>query len=246
MDLIHLYSFDPKSLKLTSITPVSVKAGSGPRHLAFVVKGSKTFAYLVTELGNTIIGYEVTYPKGKIQLTEFFNIPSHGAGPAEPSSYAVSEVVLSVSQRPLLFSTIYTAKKIIPTNIFSPTQTSSSSPPAPKTAPPSPTSTTLQRPSPPTRSSTSRSTPPPASSSSSRSSPPAASFHASSPSTRRATCSPWVCRTMAESSLSTATRRLVCWAALWRMLILRARLPLRCLTRPILSHRAIVCLLHCV
>lgn len=100
MDLIHLYSFDPSSLKLTSITPVSVKAGSGPRHLAFVVKGSKTFAYLVTELGNTIIGYEVTYPKGTIQLTEFFSIPSHGAGPAEPTSYAVSEVVLSVSPTP--------------------------------------------------------------------------------------------------------------------------------------------------
>jgi 6-phosphogluconolactonase (cycloisomerase 2 family) len=97
MDLIHLYSFDPNTLALTSITPVSVKPGSGPRHLAFVIKGSKTFAYLVTELGNTIIGYDVTYPNGKIQLTEFFSIPSHGAGPAEPTSYAVSEVVLSVS-----------------------------------------------------------------------------------------------------------------------------------------------------
>ncbi|KAK4080306.1 hypothetical protein Trihar35433_1411 [Trichoderma harzianum] len=104
MDLIHLYSFDPNTLALKDITPVSVKPGSGPRHLAFVVKGSKTFAYLVTELGNTIIGYDVTYPNGQIKLTEIFNIPSHGAGPAEPSSYAASEVVVSPDTNYLIVS----------------------------------------------------------------------------------------------------------------------------------------------
>lgn len=104
MDLIHLYSFDPNTLALKDITPLSVKPGSGPRHITFVVKGSKTFAYLVTELGNTIIGYDVTYPNGQIKLTEIFNIPSHGAGPAEPSSYAASEVVVSPDTNYLIVS----------------------------------------------------------------------------------------------------------------------------------------------
>ncbi|TFB03612.1 putative 6-phosphogluconolactonase [Trichoderma ghanense] len=104
MDLIHLYSFDPNTLALKDITPLSVKPGSGPRHLTFVVKGIKTFAYLVTELGNTIIGYDVTYPNGQIKLSEIFNIPSHGAGPAEPSSYAAAEVVVSPDSNYLIVS----------------------------------------------------------------------------------------------------------------------------------------------
>ncbi|KAL7937996.1 Lactonase, 7-bladed beta-propeller domain-containing protein [Trichoderma chlorosporum] len=104
MDVIHLYSFDPNTLALTTITPVNVKPGSGPRHLAFVVKGKKTFAYLVTELGNTIIGYDVTYPNGKISLTEIFSIPSHGPGPAEPSTYAAAEVVVSPDTNYLIVS----------------------------------------------------------------------------------------------------------------------------------------------
>ncbi|KAL7899340.1 Lactonase, 7-bladed beta-propeller domain-containing protein [Trichoderma sp. SZMC 28014] len=127
MDLIHLYSFDPSSLEVTSITPVSVKPGSGPRHLAFVVKGSKTFAYLVTELGNTIIGYDVTYPNGKIQLTEFFSIPSHGPGPAEPSSYAVSEVVLSPDTNYLIVSSRAENSSTIP-DFDNPSQTIPSDP----------------------------------------------------------------------------------------------------------------------
>ncbi|UKZ73864.1 hypothetical protein TrVFT333_001518 [Trichoderma virens FT-333] len=114
MDLIHLYSFDPNTLALKDITPISVKPGSGPRHLAFVVKGSKTFAYLVTELGNTIIGYNVTYPNGQIKFTEIFNIPSHGQGPAEPSSYAAAEVVVSPDSNYLIVSSRAENSTIIP------------------------------------------------------------------------------------------------------------------------------------
>ncbi|KAH6607554.1 hypothetical protein Trco_003867 [Trichoderma cornu-damae] len=104
MDLVHLYSFNPDTLALKDIAPISVKPGSGPRHIAFAVKGKKTFAYLVTELGNTIIGYNVTYRNGQIKFTEIFNIPTHGPGPAEPSSYAAAEIAVSPDSNYLIIS----------------------------------------------------------------------------------------------------------------------------------------------
>lgn len=97
--------------------------------------------------------------------------------------------------------------------------------PALRTAPPSPTSTTLQPPSPPTLSSTSRSTQPLVSSRSCKSFLLAASSPVSSPSTRRATCSPLACKMTAALSLSTVAPRLACWAALSRMQISLVRLP---------------------
>ncbi|KAK5998606.1 putative 6-phosphogluconolactonase -like protein [Cladobotryum mycophilum] len=94
-DLIRTYTFDQNTLALKELPAVSVKGGYGPRHLAFVVKGQKTFAYLVTEMGNTIVGYQVTYPSGSIKFTQIFDIPSHGKGTQVPSSAAASEVVVS-------------------------------------------------------------------------------------------------------------------------------------------------------
>ncbi|KAL7950205.1 Lactonase, 7-bladed beta-propeller domain-containing protein [Trichoderma barbatum] len=104
MDLIHLYSFDPNTLALKDITPVSVKPGSGPRHIAFVAKGSKTFAYLVTEMGNAIIGYNVTYPNGQIKFSEIFTIPTHGTGPFLPDNISAAEIAISPDSNYLIVS----------------------------------------------------------------------------------------------------------------------------------------------
>ncbi len=52
--------------------------------------------YLITELGNTIVGYEVTYDS-TIHLKEIFDIGSHGAGRPVPANAAASEIVVSVS-----------------------------------------------------------------------------------------------------------------------------------------------------
>lgn len=95
-DLVRLFSFDKQTLKTTALAPVKAKAGSGPRHVAFAVKGAKTFMYLITELGNTIVGYEVTYDS-TIHFKEIFDIGSHGAGRPVPANAAASEIVVSVS-----------------------------------------------------------------------------------------------------------------------------------------------------
>lgn len=95
-DLIRIFAFDPKSLKTTALEPVKAKAGSGPRHVAFAVKGPKTFMYLITEIGNTIVGYEVTYDDS-IHFKEIFDIGAHGEGRPVPENAAASEIVVSVS-----------------------------------------------------------------------------------------------------------------------------------------------------
>lgn len=96
-DKVYVYAVGSNDLKVKALAPISVKPGSGPRHLAFAVRDGRTFMYLVTELASTIIGYEVTYPAGSIKFRELFNIGSHGAGkPVSKTAYA-SEVVVSVS-----------------------------------------------------------------------------------------------------------------------------------------------------
>ena len=97
-DLVRLFSVGASgNLTVTSLPAVTVKAGSGPRHISFAVVNGKTFMYLVTEIASTIIGYEVTYPTGSIKLRELFNIGCHGAGKPVPQQAFASEIVVSVS-----------------------------------------------------------------------------------------------------------------------------------------------------
>ncbi|KAM3502152.1 hypothetical protein MY10362_005049 [Beauveria mimosiformis] len=102
-DLVRLFSFDAETLKTKALDPVKAKAGSGPRHAAFAVKGAKTFMYLITELGNTIVGYEVTYGDS-MRLTEIFDIGVHGEGRAVPATAAASEIVVSPDNKFLVAS----------------------------------------------------------------------------------------------------------------------------------------------
>ncbi|OAA47629.1 Lactonase, 7-bladed beta propeller [Metarhizium rileyi] len=103
-DKIHVYAVASDSLKVKCLPSVAVKAGSGPRHVAFAVRDGKTFMYLVTELSSSIIGYEVAYPSGSIGFKELFNIGAHGADkPVSKTAYA-SEVVVSPDAKFLLVS----------------------------------------------------------------------------------------------------------------------------------------------
>ncbi|KAM3464842.1 hypothetical protein MY5147_007616 [Beauveria neobassiana] len=102
-DLVRLFSFDNETLKTTALDPLKAKAGSGPRHAAFAVTGDKTYMYLVTELGNTIVGYEVTYDD-TIHFTEIFDIGVHGEGRAVPTTAAASEIVVSPDNKFLVVS----------------------------------------------------------------------------------------------------------------------------------------------
>ena len=96
MDQIHIYTFDAKTLKFTVQAPVTVTKGNGPRHLALATQGGKTFAYLINELANVIIGYEVTYNNG-IQLKQLFSQGTHGKGTTNKKGASGSEIVVSVS-----------------------------------------------------------------------------------------------------------------------------------------------------
>lgn len=111
--MIRLFSFDADTLKVNALEPVKAKAGSGPRHVDFVTKGGKTFMYLITELGNTIVGYEVTYTDG-IHLQEIFDIGAHGEGKPVPDNAAASEIVVSVRPSPSMERVFFISCVLIP------------------------------------------------------------------------------------------------------------------------------------
>lgn len=95
-DLVRVFSYDAQTLKLKSLSPLKVPAGSGPRHGVFYnpsgFPGGATYFYLVSELAATVTSYAVHYLPDSAGLrfkeltavgTSFlFNIPSQGA-PAE-------------------------------------------------------------------------------------------------------------------------------------------------------------------
>ncbi|KAG6188286.1 hypothetical protein E4U36_007015 [Claviceps purpurea] len=104
-DKIHVYAIrKPTDLKLTALPPIRVKPGSGPRHITFAVRHGKTFMYLVTELANTIIGYQVTYRRASVQFRELFTIGTHGAGNPVPSGAAAAEIAVSPDANFLIVS----------------------------------------------------------------------------------------------------------------------------------------------
>ncbi|KAF4999248.1 hypothetical protein FGRMN_2612 [Fusarium graminum] len=103
-DLIRLYAVDAEGLGVIERTPLAVAPGSGPRHLAFVVKEFKTFMYLVTELANTIVGYEVVYGGKFITFREIWSSGIHGEGKDVPRDAAAAEIALSPDREFLLIS----------------------------------------------------------------------------------------------------------------------------------------------
>ncbi|KAF7560606.1 hypothetical protein G7046_g3535 [Stylonectria norvegica] len=103
-DLVRVYSISNSSKKLTAHEPLVVANGSGPRHAAFVVKGTKTFMYLVTELSNELIGYQVVYTGGSLQFEQIWASGTHGEGKAVPAGAAAAEVVVSPDRKFLIIS----------------------------------------------------------------------------------------------------------------------------------------------
>ena len=66
VDKIFIYRFDPASRSLSAADPatVAVAPGAGPRHLSFHPNGK--FAYLVTEMGGTVIAYSWDSEMGQL------------------------------------------------------------------------------------------------------------------------------------------------------------------------------------
>lgn len=125
-DEIRLFAVGGANLTARPLPPVAVAPGSGPRHVAFAVKGDKTFMYLVTELASTIVGYRVTYPAGAIKLEELWTMGAHGKDKPVPKTAFASEIVISVSAPAM-------ARRARALTQPSPTRTSPSSPRATRT-----------------------------------------------------------------------------------------------------------------
>jgi 6-phosphogluconolactonase len=70
VDKIYIYRFDAASRSLSAADPatVSITPGEGPRHLSFHPNGK--FAYLVTEMGGTVVAYSWDSAKGQLHLIE--------------------------------------------------------------------------------------------------------------------------------------------------------------------------------
>jgi 6-phosphogluconolactonase len=67
LDQLLVFKIDPATAKLTPNDPpfTSVKPGSGPRH--FVFSPDARFGYVITEMGNTIIGFSYDKQKGALK-----------------------------------------------------------------------------------------------------------------------------------------------------------------------------------
>lgn len=94
---MRVFSIDPKTSLLTESTPFSAPPGSGPRHGSFLVSGKKTYFFLVSELGNTVATYSLTYGPGTLEFTPIFSSGVFGNMPV-PEGAAAAENVLSVGQ----------------------------------------------------------------------------------------------------------------------------------------------------
>jgi 6-phosphogluconolactonase len=90
LDDVMVYKFDDVQGKLTPNNPpyTQVKPGLGPRHLAFHPNGK--FAYLITEMGSSVIAFSYSAQKGSLtQLQTLPNLPKDYTGVREAAEIAV-------------------------------------------------------------------------------------------------------------------------------------------------------------
>ena len=109
-DILHVFYVDPLTLQLSKRPSISVPAGSGPRHGRFLQqRRNATFYYLVTELGNTLLPYRVTYlpANGGLNFTSIAaGLQTYG--PAYNSTISKSnkaaEIKISMDEKSLFIS----------------------------------------------------------------------------------------------------------------------------------------------
>ncbi|KAI1815796.1 Lactonase, 7-bladed beta-propeller-domain-containing protein [Poronia punctata] len=114
-DLVRVYQADTRTLRLTPVKPLAVAPGAGPRHGVFKKVLNKTYYYLVTELANTIIGYEVKYQRDNtLSFSELFTIPMHADNRPLVDTAAVAEIALTPDERFLIVSSRWEGQLTIP------------------------------------------------------------------------------------------------------------------------------------
>ena len=108
-DIVRIYYIDPQTLLISPKPSISVVPGSGPRHGRFLkTQNNSTFYYLVTELGNTLTGYQTTYlpDNGGLNLTAVVNGTTYGPNGNRTAfaGNAASEIYVSRNQESLIVS----------------------------------------------------------------------------------------------------------------------------------------------
>jgi 6-phosphogluconolactonase len=90
LDDVLVYKFDDVQGKLMPNSPpyAQVKAGSGPRHLAFAPNGK--FAYLITEMASTVVAFSYNAEKGTLNTLQTLpNLPKDYNGVREAAEITV-------------------------------------------------------------------------------------------------------------------------------------------------------------
>lgn len=107
-DIVRVFAIDPATDELVQESALSVTPGSGPRHGVFYrptttaaggynATSSSLYFYLVTELGNTVTGYSVSYPEtGGMSFEKVFESGVYG-NLSMPAGNAAAEIAISVS-----------------------------------------------------------------------------------------------------------------------------------------------------
>ncbi|EAU31648.1 predicted protein [Aspergillus terreus NIH2624] len=101
-DLVRIFRICPTTGHLEQHQPLVVAPGSGPRHAVFWVprnerriRPKNVRLYLVTELDNSLTGYDMTYSNnGTILFSEFYVGSTYG-GSTPPAGSKVAEIAIS-------------------------------------------------------------------------------------------------------------------------------------------------------
>lgn len=99
IDAVKLYPWSETGIDAAGVRTFSVPAGCGPRHLVFNNAG--TIAYLVTELGNTVLTLSYDGNGNFVLLNEVSTLPEHYSGATKAAAIRLSpdERYLYVSNR---------------------------------------------------------------------------------------------------------------------------------------------------
>ncbi|CAI6337698.1 unnamed protein product [Periconia digitata] len=104
LDATHVFCIDPATNKLTAHADLKAVAGAGPRHAVFWQSGRKTFLIIVHELNNSIVSYEVSYPReGGLAFKEVDSQSTFGNITA-PAGAAAGEIQVSPDRKFVLAS----------------------------------------------------------------------------------------------------------------------------------------------
>ena len=99
-DHVRIFYIIPETGDLSEQKPVDVPRGSGPRHAAFHCPDAKSacWMYLVSEIGNTVTVFQVSYPaEDEMVLEEIQTTTSFGGKDPPRGTFGTAEVEISVS-----------------------------------------------------------------------------------------------------------------------------------------------------